>query len=75
MPLIPQADAEFDAFQDNAYNKINGSLASYGLVAADMVPMTAARAAWAADYPASITAHSAQVVFRRGVRVGPRKGG
>jgi hypothetical protein len=58
-PLIPPGDAEFDAFQANAYAKISGDLAGYGLVAADLVPVTAAKADWDTDYPASTTAKAA----------------
>ncbi|GIK33432.1 MAG: hypothetical protein BroJett009_24240 [Armatimonadota bacterium] len=57
--LIPRNDPEFDAFQNNAYSIINGNLAAYGLVAADMVPVTAAKTDWDADYPAAITAKAA----------------
>ncbi len=58
-PLIPAADAEFDAFQANAYAKISGDLAGYGLVAGDLTPVTTAKTAWDASYPAAVTAKAA----------------
>jgi len=49
MALIPRIDSEFDAFQTNAYSIINGNLAAYDLVAADMVPVTAAKATYTTE--------------------------
>ena len=56
---IPRSDSLFDAFQETAYTTINGDLAGYGLALGDMAEATAAKAAWDADYPASVTAKNA----------------
>lgn len=59
MPVIPESDSQFDAFQNLAYTTINGNLAAYGLVAGDMTDVTAAKTAWDADYPAALAAKAA----------------
>ena len=56
---IPGADAAFDTWQANFVSVVNGNLAGYGLVAADLTPVTAAQAAWNASLPAHVAAQAA----------------
>ena len=59
MDYIPQGDAPFDTWQDNFVAKVGASPVDYGLVAGDMIPVTAAQTAWQTDYPAHVSAQAA----------------
>lgn len=56
---IPGPDANFNAWQSNFVTYANANLAALGLVAADMVPVTAAQTAWASAFPAHVAAVAA----------------
>jgi len=56
---IPGPDASFQAWQSNFVTYANANLAALGLVAADMVPITAGQTAWATAFPAHIVAVNA----------------
>lgn len=56
---IPGPDASFQAWQSNFVTYASANLAALGLVAADMVPITAGQTAWAAAFPAHVAAVAA----------------
>ena len=55
----PPSDPAFDAWQLQAYTKVNAAPADYGLVAGDVVPLTAGKGDWDTDYPAATAAKAA----------------
>ncbi|MGL4553567.1 MAG: hypothetical protein ACRC33_20590 [Gemmataceae bacterium] len=61
---IPQPDPAFHLWQAAFVSAVNGNLAGYGLVAADLTPVTAAQTAWAAALPAHETAANAAKAAR-----------
>ena len=56
---IPGPDASFQAWQANFVAYANANLASLGLVAADMAPITAAQGTWGSAFPGHIAAANA----------------
>jgi hypothetical protein len=56
---IPGPDASFQAWQSNFVTYANANLAALGLVAADMVPITAAQTTWTTAFPAHVAAANA----------------
>ena len=56
---IPRADSEFNTWQTNFLNYVGANLASLGLTAADLTPLTTAQTSWGNDYTAHVTAQTA----------------
>jgi len=56
---IPGSDADFDSWQDNFISYASAHAADLGIDPADLVPLTAAQATWATDYPAHTGAQAA----------------
>ena len=56
---IPRADSEFNTWQTNFLNYVGANLASLGLTAADLTPLTTAQTSWGSDYTAHVTAQTA----------------
>ncbi len=59
--FIPSGDAQLNSFSTNLISVVNASLADYGLVAADTVPITAALGTWTTAFGA---VGPAEAVFR-----------
>jgi hypothetical protein len=57
---IPETDAEFDTWFNNFMTVLDKKKAALGLAASDMTSLTAELSGWNADYPAFVTARSAQ---------------
>lgn len=55
---IPRADSDFNTWQANLITYIGANLASLGLTAADLTPLTNTQTNWANNYSAYITAQA-----------------
>jgi len=62
---IPNPDPQFNTWEQNFVSTVNGNLAAYGLVAADMTPVTTAQTAWNSSYPDHQTAQAAAQAARQ----------
>lgn len=57
--FIPPPDGDFDTWQGQTVGYITTNLAALGLVAADLAPVTASKAAWDSAFPAHTAAQAA----------------
>lgn len=58
-PMVPENDDAFDTRADQFFTAVNANPAGYGLTAADITALTAARTAWKASHPAQVAAQLA----------------
>ena len=62
---IPRQDAEFNSWQQNFVTVVGANLAAYGLVAADLTPLTARQPTWTSGLNQNITAQAAANAARQ----------
>ncbi len=62
---IPRQDSEFNSWQQNFVTVVGANLTAYGLVAADLTPLTTRQPTWTSGLSQNITAQAAANAARQ----------